>query len=65
MNPIDPIIEKLDALRAELGKSTNTIPDLVDALGDLDDEMAAARERLLLDVLEASEDASHDGGSQR
>ncbi len=65
MNPIDPIIEKLDALRAELGKSTDPTPDLVDALGDLDDEMAAARERLLLDVLEASEDASHDGGSQR
>ena len=64
MNPIDPIIEKLDALRAELGKSTSPTPDLVDALGDLVDEMAAARKRLLLDALEASEGASPDGGSQ-
>ncbi len=65
MNPIDPIIEKLDALWADLGKSTITIPDLVDALGDLEDEMAAARETLLLDALEArAEGASPDGGSQ-
>ncbi len=78
MNPIDPIIKKLDALKMTLAGSTDVTPELVTgAVRDLDDiqvdletaaikydEMAETKSKYVLDALEArGKGASPDGGS--